>query len=241
MEQLINITNKDGKDIVSARELYEKLGYNVTAWSRWYLKNIEQNPFAIVNEDWVGFDTVSSGNITKDFALTVDFSKRLCMMARTEMGEKLRNYFIACEKRLLTPANDDEIILRAVTTLQTRVEDYKMKLLQANETIIEQAPIVQYANEVLSSPDLISTTIIAKDLGMSASNLNKMLKKMGVLYKRAETWVLYSKYQDRDYTHTKTHTHYDSTGAKRTSIHTYWTEKGRQFIHELLNNRIKTA
>ena len=35
-----------------------------------------------------------------DFILTLDFSKRLAMMTRTEKGEAVRRYFLDCEKRL---------------------------------------------------------------------------------------------------------------------------------------------
>lgn len=240
MTQLLNIQQNNGRSVVSARELYDFLEVK-ERFSRWCERMFEYG--FILNTDYTPYQMVHpSNNQTQiDYALSLDCAKELSMLQRTDKGKEARQYFIECEKHLISPANDDEIILRAVNTLQTRVEDYKMRLLQANETILEQAPIVQYANEVLSSPDLISTTIIAKDLGMSAANLNKILRARGVLYKQAETWVLYSKYQDKGYTHTKTHTHYDSQGVKRTTIHTYWTQSGRQFIHDLLSNQIKSA
>lgn len=100
MNELIKVTEKDGKKLVSARELYEFLGFDKSQWSRWYKKNIENMPFAVEFEDWQGFDTMSNGNKTKDFAITVDFAKRLSMIARTEKGEKARRYFIECEKKL---------------------------------------------------------------------------------------------------------------------------------------------
>lgn len=178
-----------------------------------------------------------------EFAITRDGFSFLVMGFTGKEAAKFKEEFISAfndmEKSLMPSEN--EIILRGMSILQSRVDEYKMQLVKANDTILEQAPIVQYANEVLSSPDLISTTIIAKDLGMSAANLNKILRARGVLYKQAETWVLYSKYQDKGYTHTKTHTHYDSQGVKRTTIHTYWTQSGRQFIHDLLSNQIKSA
>jgi anti-repressor protein len=99
MEQLIKITTTPGgKRAVFARELYDFLGFDKSQWSRWYKKNIEDNPYSEVNKDWQGFDTMSNGNPTKDFVLTIDFAKRLSMLARTEKGEEIRNYFIACEK-----------------------------------------------------------------------------------------------------------------------------------------------
>ena len=97
---LIRVEQRDGKPCVSARELYEFLGYNKAVWSRWYPQNIVENPYALENEDWVGFNIMLNGNESKDFALSINFAKKLAMMARTEKGEQARQYFIDCEKKL---------------------------------------------------------------------------------------------------------------------------------------------
>ena len=49
MEELIKITEYNGKKAVSARELYEKLGFASQHWASWYKKNITSNPFAVQN------------------------------------------------------------------------------------------------------------------------------------------------------------------------------------------------
>lgn len=99
MKQLIKIQeNADGKKAVSAREMYIGLGLDVTNWKRWALRNVERNPFAIEGVDWVGFVLMTSGNETKDYILTLDFAKKLCMQARTQRGEDMRNYFLEVER-----------------------------------------------------------------------------------------------------------------------------------------------
>lgn len=98
-----------------------------------------------------------------------------------------------------------------------------------------QAPKVDYYENVLQSESLITTNEIAKDLGMSAKALNKKLKELKVQYKQSGTWLLYSKHQNKGYTKSKTYTYTDREGKTQTSIHTYWTEKGREFINNLLN------
>lgn len=103
MNQLINITENNGNKAVSARELYQYLGYNASQWKRWYEKNISKNEFAIENFDYQTLDIMSNGNATKDFSLSIDFAKRIAMMARTEKGEEIRNYFIAIEKKATQP------------------------------------------------------------------------------------------------------------------------------------------
>lgn len=121
MTDLIKITtNEQGSNVVSARELYEFLGLDKSQWKRWAVKNIEKNQFAFENTDWVGFDIMSSSNnggLTKDYALSLDFSKRLSMMARTEKGEEARNYFLACEKRSLKPKTQAELFLESAQML----------------------------------------------------------------------------------------------------------------------------
>jgi phage anti-repressor protein len=97
--QLPQIIKHNGKQAVSARELYKTLGFNKSQWSRWSKKNITSNSFAIENQDWTGFDTMSNGNEVTDYVLTIDFAKRLAMLARTESGERVRKYFIECEQR----------------------------------------------------------------------------------------------------------------------------------------------
>lgn len=127
-----------------------------------------------------------------------------------------------------------------VISLATQLKEAKKQrqaLAEQNNllktTIHIQSPKVEYYDEVLQSESDITTTIIAKELGMSARLLNQRLRGMQVQFKQGETWVLYAKYQNKGYTKTKTHTYIDSNGTMKTSILTTWTEKGREFIHNL--------
>lgn len=102
------------------------------------------------------------------------------------------------------------------------------------ETIEEQSPKVEYHDDVLNSDKIITVTDIAKDLGMSATGLNKFLQGMKIQYKQKNAqgkefgnWILYAKYQ---YLITEGYADY--------KIDTYgqslrWTEKGRKWIYEL--------
>jgi len=95
MNELIRIEEKDGKKLVSAIELYSKLGLSLKHYAKWYDKNIVKNDFAIENEDYT--ELPLSGR-RKDFALVLDFAKKISMLCRNEEGERIRNYFIECEK-----------------------------------------------------------------------------------------------------------------------------------------------
>lgn len=45
MNELIKVTEKNGKQVVSAKELYIGLGLNKSQWSRWCKSNIEDDKF----------------------------------------------------------------------------------------------------------------------------------------------------------------------------------------------------
>lgn len=109
--------------------------------------------------------------------------------------------------------------------------------LQGKQLVIS-GPKVQYHDTVLQSTSLIATTIIAKELGMSAITLNKKLHEMGIQHMINGVWVLYAKYQDQGWTGIKTATYTDTEGRERTIQHTYWTQKGRHYIHTLFNSKL---
>ncbi|KPE51243.1 antA/AntB antirepressor family protein [Chryseobacterium indologenes] len=137
--ELIRISEQNGKQAVSARELYEFLGYDLKNWKRWYLKNIVENQFAVENEDYQTFVIERNGNETLDFALSIDLSKKISMMAKTVKGEEARDYFINCENNYKNSIqifqNDPFIQLRMnqiqqqqqIVQLETKVQEIEAK------------------------------------------------------------------------------------------------------------------
>ncbi len=101
------------------------------------------------------------------------------------------------------------------------------------QQIAEMLPKVSYCNNVLQSPSLVTTSKIAKDYGMSARKLNKLLSELGVQYKLGDLWLLYAKYQDQGYTMTET-TVIENEKGSFTHCWMKWTQRGRAFLYELL-------
>jgi len=129
MNELVKVQqNEQGQNVVSAKDLYLFLGYDKSQWSRWFKKNIIENQFAFENEDWVGFDTMSNGNVKTDFALTLDFAKRISMMARTERGEEVRKYFIECEKQLQAPQLPTTYLEALTKLVETETEKQNLQI-----------------------------------------------------------------------------------------------------------------
>jgi anti-repressor protein len=245
MKELIPISDHNGRKAVDARLLHAFLE-SKREFATWIKDRIRKYGF-VENQDYVVFDEIvnnpSGGRPLTEYALTLDCAKELSMVEGNAKGKQARQYFIACEQELrqiTAPQSEDELLLMAMNTLAKRVETQKVQLRLAENTIREQAPKVEYHDRVLQSDGLIATNVIAKELGMSAVMLNRKLHEMGIIYNSAGTWVLYHKYQDKGYTDTKTTPYLDSLGRERTSIHTYWTERGRKFIHELLTIEVVT-
>ena len=139
-----------------------------------------------------------------------------------------------------TVSNDDEAIAYAMQVLNKRLEQAKAEkamLEQQNNyltnEIKQQAPKVQYVDAVLQSVNTYATNLIAKEMGMSAETLNRKLREKGVQYRQSGVWVLTSKYQNKGYTKTRTHTYTRSDGSQSTAMLTVWTEQGRAFLHSL--------
>ena len=104
-----------------------------------------------------------------------------------------------------------------------------------NQQMIGMQPKVSYYDVVLNCKDLVAISVIAKDYGWSATKLNQYLQQKGIQYKQGgKIWLLYQKYAEKGYTSTKTHSYLGSDGNIHTKVHTYWTQRGRLFIYDLL-------
>ena len=118
--------------------------------------------------------------------------------------------------------------------LTEKNEELHIKNLQQSQQIDQLKPVAAYAQMILNSPGLITTTQIAKDYGKSAVWLNRMLKGLGVQYLQNGQWLLYAKYAGYGYTHTKMVDYLRGDGIRDSKPFTMWTQKGRMFIYELL-------
>lgn len=145
---------------------------------------------------------------------------------------------------IATISNDDEVIMHAMQVLQHRLklsQEKEAQLQEQNRLQSEElrlsAPKADYYDTVMMSEDAYCTNRIAKELGMSAKTLNRILKERGVQYKQGGQWLLKHKYQNRGYTKTHTHHFTHSNGELGTTMSTVWTERGREWIHSLLKSK----
>lgn len=236
-------TNEKLEQVVSARDLYEKLGLDKANWSRWSNKNIIEDDLFTENVDYTGFVIMKNGNETKDFMLKIEMAKELAMMCRTEKGKEIRQYFIQVEKAWNSP---DMIMARALKNSENILLGYKeqVKMLELEnknkDQIIEDfKPVKEYVDEILKTDNTMCITQIAADYGMTAIKLNQILYSAKFQRKVNKQWVLYAVYLDKEYTKSTTFNikkkDANNNITEKVVVNTQWTQKGRLKIHDILS------
>ena len=135
---------------------------------------------------------------------------------------------------------DPDLGIRALLALKAEREARKALEVEnkvKDQQIAELKPKASYYDLILQCPSLLSVTEIAKDYGLSAKALNKMLHDLGVQFNQSGVWFLYSKYQSYGYTQTKTQNYSRPDGTQGARTHMYWTQKGRLFLYDLLKRK----
>ena len=133
--------------------------------------------------------------------------------------------------------NNPDVWITALQELKAEREKTKQlteTVAIQTQQIAEMQPKVSYYDLVLNCKDLMSISVIAKDYGKSAKWLNNFLHERKIQYKQGKIWLLNQKYAENGYTSTKTHTVNGNDGEPHPKVHTYWTQKGRLFIYDLL-------
>ena len=247
MQELIKVTaDSKGEQVVSARDLYEFLQIT-ERFSQWCQRMFTYG--FMEGQDYIGckiFNTLANQDVI-DYILTLDTAKEIAMLQRSDRGKQARQYFIECEKRLRaqqsqaiaqsTPQSYADA-LRALAEKVEAEEKLKAEKEKLESENAKLAPKAEYTDKVLASVTDITTTTIAKELGMSAIKLNKILCQEKIQYYQDGHYVLYSKYQSKGYTETRTYQWYDKSGVSHTKHSTVWTERGRALVHSVVNQSL---
>lgn len=236
MDGLVKIKYESEHPTVMGRDLHEVLEVK-TAYKDWFPRMCEYG--FVEGIDFSSFLSESTGGRPSvDHQLTINMAKEICMLQRTSKGKECRQYFLEIERKWNSP---EAIIARALqyASQQLAIVRHQNELLESaiavqNQQITEMKPKASYYDVVLNCKDLISTSAIAKDYGKSAIWMNRYLNDKGIQFKQGNIWLLYQKYAEKGYTSTKTHSYLVHNGEQHTKVHTYWTQKGRLFIYELM-------
>lgn len=226
MEQLIKITQNENKQVVSAKELYDFLGFASQHWAKWYKKNIVEDIFFESNKDYVQLPLNGSSK-SYDFAISLEMAKEISMLARTEKGKIARQYFIDCEKRLnqihQVPQNFREALLLAAE---------QQLVIEQQQTVIKKLePRSLYFDHMITTDGLISMQEVAKLLNikdMGRTNLYEELRKGNVIMKGSRT--PYQHFINKGYFELKEKIVHLKGGRTKVEVTTWTTQKGLAFI-----------
>ena len=226
------ISNERGEAMFCAKDVCDTLGYNN---SRDALRN------HVEAEDVEKFDTPTKGgkqklnyiNESGLYALVLfcklDSAKRFKHWVTSEVLPSIRKnggYMMA------RPDESDEVILaRALQIMQATLQ-------RRDEQIAQLKPRAEYADHVLDSITCITTTQLAKELDMTAQELNRLLCEMHIQYWQSGQYLLYADYARQGYAKNRTHSYRGHDDTLRTNTYLVWTERGRDFIHRLLDKEL---
>ena len=226
------ISNEQGEAMFCAKDVCDTLGYNN---SRDALRN------HVEAEDVEKFDTPTKGgkqklnyiNESGLYALVLfsklDSAKRFKHWVTSEVLPSIRKqggYMMA------SPDESDEVILaRALQIMQATLQ-------RRDELIAKLQPRAEYADHVLDSISCFTVTQIGKELGMTGHDLNVLLCSHKIQYAQSGQYLLYADYARQGLAKNRTFSREGSDGTLHTRTYLVWTEKGRDFIHQLLDKRL---
>lgn len=236
MNELLRVNYDSDRITLSARELHEFLGVK-SKYADWF-KNMSAYGFE-ENQDYRAISkNLENGGRRIDHEITLDMAKEIAMIQRSEKGKQVRQYFLELERKWNSP---EAVMNRAleysrkqVQTLLKTNEKLELENKMKDQQLNELKPKADYYDQILQSKSLVLISQIAKDYGYGAPTMNKKLHELGVQYKQGGQWLLYSKYQNKGYTHSRTINITRSDGRSDVRMQTEWTQKGRLFLYELL-------
>lgn len=126
--------------------------------------------------------------------------------------------------------NNPDLLIEVATKLK---EERTLRLV-AEQKVAEMQPKVNYHDIILANKSVTPISFIAKNYGMSAMQMNKLLHDFGIQYRQGKAWLLYAKYQNEGYTHIEM---VPVQGTDNLKPIMKWTQKGHLFLYNFLKER----
>ena len=225
------LSNEQGEPMFCAKDVCESLGYsNGRDAVRKHVDGEDKTTVAICD---TGSNYKSQATFINESGLyalilssKLESAKRFKHWVTSEVLPSIRKqggYMV------VRPDESDEVIMaRALQIMQATLQ-------RRDEQIAMLKPRADYADHVLDSITCITTTQLAKELDMTAQELNRLLCEMHIQYWQSGQYLLYADYARQGYAKNRTHSHRGQDGMLRTNTYLVWTERGKHFIHQLLN------
>lgn len=170
--------------------------------------------------------------LNSDLAVWVDMRiEELLTTGNTSLQPQLPNFNNPAEA---ARAWADQYEKNQTLALEVQHQQETIELQQ--QELTQSAPKVSYYDNHLQSVNALTTTQIAKEIGMSAEKLNNKLKELGIQFKQSGQWLLKSPYDKWGMHETRTNIFTSERGNTHTNTYTVWTQRGRRFIIALYEN-----
>ncbi len=181
MYDLIEVNYDNDRPTVSARELHQFLNIK-TAFKDWFPRMCEYG--FEEGKDYCSFLSLRSdglpGKPRTDYQLTIEMSKEICMLQRSNEGKQARQYFIELEKKWNSP---ESVMSRALQFAQKQLDSVKA----VNTALIEEnsamKPKAEYYDNVIAHGKSVNFTDAAKLIGVPRNRLINELMKSGYIYR----------------------------------------------------------
>ena len=225
------ISNEQGEPMFCGKDVAEALGYKKPENAVAKHVDNEDKTTTLIQGSGSNYKTQAifineSGLYALILSSKLESAKRFKRWVTSEVLPAIRKqggYLIAKKGE-----SDKDVMKRAMEIVKTT-------LAKREEQIAKLKPRAEYADSVLDSINCITTTQLAKELGMSAQELNRRLCEMRIQYWQSGQYMLYAEFARQGFAKSRTRRHVCKHGIVITEMYLVWTERGRNFIHQLLN------
>ena len=223
--------NEQGEVMFCAKDVCDALGYNN---SREALRK------HVMSDDVTKRDTVDTLG-RKNFASFINESGlySLILSSKLESARRFKHWVTgevlpSIRKQggymIARPEESDEVIMaRALQIMHATLQ-------RRDELIAKLKPRAEYADHVLDSISCFTVTQIGKELGMTGHDLNMLLCSHKIQYVQSGQYLLYADYARQGLAKNRNFEYHSPEGELKTKTYLVWTERGRDFIHRLINN-----
>lgn len=188
MADLVKIqTNDNLEQVVSARELHEKLGIE-KHFSQWWAYQAERLDLIEGRDFLTTLLESQGGRPATDYIIPIDIAKHICMISGGERAHLIRQYFIEVEKAWNSP---EMVMSRALKLAERKImslEEERQKLL----------PKAQSYDILMDATGCLTMNEVAKILdikGIGQNNLFKLLVLERIIYKKGNSYLPYQEYK----------------------------------------------
>ena len=224
--------NEQGEPLFCAKDVAEALGYKIARKA--VQDHVDEGDVLKRNTPTTsGVQTMLYVNDSGLYALILssklEGARRFKHWVTSEVLPSIRKqggYMIARQDE-----SDEVIMARALQIMQATLQ-------RRDEQIAKLQPRADYADHVLDSISCFTVTQIGKELNMTGHDLNVLLCQMGIQYVQSGQYLLYADYARQGLAKNRNFEYHTQDGELRTRTYLVWTERGRDFIHRLLNKKL---